>query len=53
MNFFKSDGSLASTVDDYKPLGDFWKSLDPRNRWGGDFVHPRPDSDHFELNALS
>jgi len=33
-----------------KPLGDYWKSLDPLNRFGGDFVHPRPDWYHYERN---
>lgn len=45
------NGQLASSVDDYRPLGEYWKSLNPLNRWGGDFVHPRPDADHFERNA--
>ena len=31
-----------------KPLGDLWESLDPHCKWGGYFVHPRPDPDHFE-----
>lgn len=46
------DGALARTVDDYRPLGEYWESLDPQNRWGGKFVHPRPDADHFERQPL-
>lgn len=32
---------------DYKPLGAFWKSLDPRCMWGGDWDTLR-DYGHFE-----
>lgn len=31
----------------YRPLGEFWKSLHPLCRWGGDFH--KPDGDHFSL----
>lgn len=41
------DGNLLSGVSDYKPLGDFWKTLHPLARWGGDFS--KPDADHFSL----
>jgi hypothetical protein len=29
----------------YKPLGDYWKTLDPACCWGGDFS--KPDGNHF------
>jgi hypothetical protein len=32
----------------YKPLGEYWKSLHPLCRWGGDFVR-LPDGNHFSL----
>jgi hypothetical protein len=35
----------------YKPLGDFWKSLDKNNRWGGDFKG-LSDPFHFELHVI-
>ena len=35
-NFF-IDGRLTYDYDDIKPLGDYWVSLNPKNRWGGDF----------------
>ena len=47
LNLFK-DGTLLSSVEDYRPLGGFWKSLDPLCCWGGDFT-TRPDADHFSL----
>ena len=45
-NLFKG-GVLLETKEDYQPLGDYWKTLDPDCRWGGDFH--KPDSDHFSL----
>lgn len=45
LSIFK-DGDLLQTVEDYRPAGEFWKSLHPENAWGGDFT-TRPDADHF------
>jgi len=33
----------------YRELGEFWKGLNYKNRWGGDFS--RSDGNHFERNA--
>ena len=37
----------------YRPLGEYWKSLAPDCRWGGDFLDsegkPKPDGDHFSI----
>lgn len=46
------DGVYLDKSEDYKPLGDYWESLDPEhNRWGGNFHdengNPKPDGDHF------
>jgi hypothetical protein len=46
------DGKDVSSKETMKPLGEYWKSLDPVNRWGGDFILPRPDPYHFERNAV-
>lgn len=46
LSLFK-DGGLLETVEDYRPLGDYWKTLDPLCRWGGDWV--KIDADHFSL----
>lgn len=32
----------------YRPLGEYWKTLHPLCRWGGDFKG-RPDGNHFSL----
>lgn len=47
LNLFR-DGKLLTSVEDYRPLGEYWKSLHSLARWGGDFT-TRPDADHFSL----
>ena len=43
-----SDEDIYQTdSESYKPLGDYWKSLHPLNRWGGDFS--KPDGNHFSM----
>lgn len=46
-NLFK-DGVYQPQSSSYRPLGDFWKTLDPLNRWGGDF-RPMSDGNHFSM----
>lgn len=46
INLFRN-GELCKEVNDYKPLGDYWKSLDALNRWGGDFKSR--DAVHFSM----
>lgn len=46
-HLFKDGVYLADTAS-YKSLGDYWKSLHPLCRWGGDFSS-RPDGNHFSL----
>lgn len=51
LNFFKTaaDGELKLTyeVEELRPLGQFWESLDPANRWGGNWSSFK-DTPHFE-----
>ncbi len=35
-NLFK-DGKYLSSTEDHGPIGKYWKSLDPKCSWGGDF----------------
>ena len=44
LNLFK-DGLYLINTEDHKELGEYWKSLDPKNRWGGDFRHK--DGNHY------
>lgn len=50
LNFFlpAPDGALTLTydVEALRPLGDYWESLDPANRWGGKWNFK--DTPHFE-----
>ena len=41
------DGVFQQTTDAHKPLGDYWKSLDPEARWGGDFK--KADGNHYSF----
>lgn len=44
-------GELAS-LDEIRPLGEYWEKLNPLNRWGGNFSALK-DGPHFERNYLS
>jgi len=48
LNLFNAAGTYVTDKPSYQPFGDYWKSLSPHNRWGGDFVH-LVDSNHFEM----
>lgn len=41
------DGAYLTAPEAYKFMGEYWKSLDPSCRWGGDFT--TRDSDHFSI----
>jgi hypothetical protein len=47
LNLFKRDehGNMVYliTTEDHRPLGEYWKSLDPQCSWGGDFN----DGNHY------
>ena len=42
------DGAYITEGTAYAGLGAYWKSLDSKNRWGGDFPTLR-DYNHFEM----
>lgn len=46
LNLFK-DGRYLTRSEDYTSAGEYWKSLHPKNVWGGDF--PK-DGNHFQRN---
>jgi hypothetical protein len=41
------DRKYLNKTEDYKFAGDYWKSLDPDFKWGGDFLFP--DGNHFSI----
>lgn len=45
LNVFK--GGNSCSIDEIKPLGIYWESLNPLNRWGGNFTTIK-DGPHFE-----
>lgn len=47
LNLFKAGRYLRSTQA-HEPLGRYWKSLHPDNRWGGDFSG-RKDGNHYSM----
>lgn len=54
--FYRDDTDkwiLTYDYDKIKPLGDFWKSLNPLNVWGGDFKSfKKKDSGHFARKKI-
>jgi hypothetical protein len=50
LNFIQN-GNLISDKASLQKYGDYWESLNPINRWGGNF-HSILDTDHFERNVV-
>ena len=54
LNFFTPEGKYITTIESLIPLGKYWESLNPKNRWGGNFdkdwnkVDRFLDAPHFE-----
>ena len=46
LNFFK-DGAMIQKREPLIPVGQYWESLNPKNRWGGNFKN-FVDCPHFE-----
>lgn len=46
LNLFKG-GVYQTSTEAHKPLGEYWKSLHPECRWGGDFS--TPDGNHYSM----
>lgn len=40
------DGEYKSDAESHRPLGEYWKSLNPDNVWGGDWGW---DGNHYEM----
>ena len=48
LSLFSPDGQFLIRSEDYEWLGKYWKILNSRNRWGGDFSNIT-DGNHFEM----
>lgn len=46
-NFFTPEGTLTWDKDEIQHIGDYWESLSPQNKWGGNFIG-FVDTPHFE-----
>lgn len=48
LNLFDRDaGTWLTDTEDHRPLGEYWESLHPNNRWGGRYN----DGNHYEILA--
>jgi hypothetical protein len=48
INLFDVNGKYLVNTSDHKFAGEYWKSLHPLARWGGDFK-PKADGNHYSL----
>lgn len=49
INLFSPSWDYLTKYEEYEPFGRYWESLDPLNRWGGNFKIV--DANHFERNT--
>lgn len=47
IQLFDKSGRWLKDTESYRKLGDYWKTLHPQCRWGGDFN--RRDGGHFSM----
>lgn len=50
LNLFSPDKEYLSFSGDYKQFGEYWKTLNKFNKWGGDFLK-RVDGNHFSMST--
>jgi D-alanyl-D-alanine carboxypeptidase len=51
INLFNEKCEYITDFKEIEFFGKFWESLNPANRWGGNFKH-LVDSNHFERNGI-
>lgn len=47
-HFLNGGKTLSYAKEDLQELGDYWESLHPKNRWGGNFKNT-VDTPHYEM----
>lgn len=50
INLFNDKNEFLSETKDHEVFGKYWESLNPANRWGGNFK--RADGNHYERNDI-
>jgi hypothetical protein len=54
INLFDASGNFLESAESHRQFGEFWESLHPMNRWGGNFKNkdgkPFVDANHYERN---
>lgn len=50
LNLFTADGKYLDDTESHKQYGEYWESLDSKNRWGGRFK--REDGNHYEMQDI-
>ena len=56
LNLFK-DGAFLTDTTHHKPFGEYWMTLNPENRWGGDWdmdhltEEGEDDGNHYEMKG--
>ena len=48
LNFFDQSGNVICSVEKLAPIGMKWESLNPKNRWGGNFDKDWSKPDNFK-----
>lgn len=51
LHLFSPHGQYLTDMKSYEPLGQYWESLLPVNKWGGRFK-PLIDCVHFEMQDI-
>lgn len=47
IDLFDANNNYLTSTEAHKEFGEFWKSLHPDCRWGGDFS--KPDGNHYSV----
>lgn len=48
--YFTKDGKIIENKEDLQELGDYWESLNEKNKWGGNYKSFY-DAPHFEMDS--
>lgn len=52
INLFDPEGNYLTGSDSYREFGEYWESLNPKNKWGGNFTGKLIDGNHYQRSLL-